>query len=299
MAKAIAFGFHGLKRKAHLPAIVAFAGLICVSPLSIWAQDVVRAQDLAVSTTADAAKLSSSPRPHLTVVEQGDLHMARRRYQAALEAYRQAELNNPEIWNKIGIASQQLFLLPEAKKSYEMSLKMNPKNADVLNNLGTVYYSMQQYSNAEKLYRKALKVRPKSALIYKNLGTDLLAANKFKKGWDCYQAALAIDPDVFERSNILRIGEPTPAQKRGAMSYYLAKSYVLAGMPDLAVNYLRMAIDEGFADRKKLMADKELASLHGVVSFEQLLSEQHMQPSSPGSSPSGSGTTGSGTTISR
>lgn len=299
MAKATAFGFYGLKRKAHLPAIVAFAGLICTFPASIQGQDVVRAQDLAASATADGAKLSPGSQPHLTAIELGDLHMARRRYQAALEAYRQADLNNPEIWNKIGIASQQLFLLPEAKKSYEMSLKMNPKNADVLNNLGTVYYSMQQYGNAEKLYRKALKVRPKSALIYKNLGTDLLAANKFKKGWDCYQTALAIDPDVFERTNILRIGEPTPAQKRGAMSYYLAKSYVLAGMPDLAVNYLRMAIDEGFADRKKIMADKELASLHGVTSFEQLLSEQRMQSSSPGSGSSGSGSSGAGTVVSR
>jgi tetratricopeptide (TPR) repeat protein len=167
--------------------------------------------------------------------------------------------------------------LQDAKKSYEMSLRKNPKNPDVLNNLGTVYYSLQQYGNAERLYRKALKIRPKSALIYKNLGTDLLAANKFKKGWDCYQAALAIDPEVFERINVLRIGEPTPAQKRGAMSFYLAKSYVLAGMPDLAVNYLRMAIDQGFADRKKIMADKELASLHGIMSFEQLLSEQRMQ----------------------
>jgi tetratricopeptide (TPR) repeat protein len=249
---------------------------------------------LADPATSATPKLFSGPQPQLTAIELGDLHMARRRYQAALEAYRQAELNNPGIWNKIGIASQQLFLLPEAKKSYEMSLKMDPKNADVLNNLGTVYYSMQQYGNAEKLYRKALKLHPKSALIYKNLGTDLLASNKFKKGWDCYQAALAIDPEIFERVNMLRIGEPTPAQKRGAMSYYLAKSYVLAGMPDLAVDYLRMAIDEGFADRKKIMADKELASLHGVLAFEQLLSEQRMQPNS-----STAGSSGAGAPVSR
>jgi tetratricopeptide (TPR) repeat protein len=203
--------------------------------------------------------------------------MARRRYQAALEAYHRAALNTSTIWNKIGIANQQMFLVQEAKKSYETSLKLDPKNPDVINNLGTVYYSMQQYGSAERLYRRALKLRPRSALIYKNLGTALLAENKFKKGWDCYQTALSIDPDIFEKESVLRIGEPTPTQKRGAMSYYLAKTYAQVGMTDLAVEYLRKAIDDGFTSRKKIMADKELASLHGLTAFEQLLSEQRSQ----------------------
>lgn len=276
MAKACS-GFRAFKRNVCVSTVVGCAGLIWTFPASLAAQSTVSAQELAAPAASRTTTSSSNALPHLTAVELGDLHMARKRYQAALEAYRQAPLDNPAIWNKIGIADQQMFLIQEAKKSYEMSLKMDPKNPDVLNNLGTIYYSMQQYSYAERLYRKALKMRPKSALIYKNLGTDLLAANKFKKGWDCYQAALAIDHDIFERTNILRIGEPTPTQKRGAMSYYLAKSYVLAGMTDLAVDYLRMAIDEGFADRKKIMADKELASLHGVTAFERLLSEQRMQ----------------------
>ena len=274
----VAFGFRTFRHNAVFPLIVACVGSICTFSASLAAQSTISAQELAApAISSNPTKASSGPLPQLSPVELGDLHMARKRYQAALEVYRQAPLNNPGIWNKIGIASQQLYLLQEAKKSYEMSLKMDSKNPDVLNNLGTVYYSLQQYGNAERLYRKALKIRPKSALIYKNLGTDLLAANKFKKGWDCYQAALAIDPEVFERTNVLRIGEPTPVQKRGAMSYYLAKSYVLAGMTDLAVDYLRMAIDQGFADRKKIMADKELASLHGVTAFERLLSEQRMQ----------------------
>jgi len=213
----------------------------------------------------------------LTAEEQGDLHMARRRYQAALEAYRKAPANSAAVWNKIGIAQQQLYLMADAKKSYEMSIRLNPHNSDVLNNLATIYYSMQEYGPAEKFYRKALKLKPKSALIYKNLGTDLLAANKYKKGWDCYQTALSLDPDIFERTSLLRIGEPTPTQKRGAMSYYLAKSYVMAGMNDLAVEYLRRAIDEGFTDRKKILADKEFASLHDVSSFQQLLAEQQLR----------------------
>jgi tetratricopeptide (TPR) repeat protein len=204
----------------------------------------------------------------------GDLHMARKRFQAAIEAFHQVPHPSAAVYNKIGMADQQMYMMDEAKKNYETSLKMNPKNPDVMNNLATVYYAQKEYSNAERFYRKGLKLNPKSAIIYKNLGTDLLAANKFKKGWECYQQALAIDPEVFERQNLYRIGEPTPTDKRGAINYYLAKSYARVGQADRAIGYLRMAIDEGFIDRKKLMVDREFASLHGISAFEQLLSEQ-------------------------
>jgi Tfp pilus assembly protein PilF len=203
--------------------------------------------------------------------------MVRKQYQAAIESYMQVSPKSASIWNKIGIANQQMFITEEAKKSYRIALKLDPKNPEVMNNLGSVYYSLKEYSYAEHLYRKALKINPKSALIYKNLGTDLLAEDKFKKGWECYQTALSMDPEIFERINQLRIGEPTPTQKRGAMNYYLAKSYARVGMPDLAVGYLRMAIDEGFTDRKKVLADKEFASLRGLSSFERLLAEQQVQ----------------------
>ena len=214
--------------------------------------------------------------PALTAEELGDLHMVRRRYQAAIEAYHQMPQPTAPILNKIGMANQQMFIMEEAKRSYDAALKMDPRNPDVLNNLGTVYYSMKQYGEAERYYRKALKYRPKSALVYKNLGTAQLAGDKFKKGWDSYQTALAIDPEIFERASLYRIGEPTPTQQRGAMNYFLAKSYVRAGMMERAVNYLRLAIDQGFTDRKKIMADKEFYALRGVSAFDQLLVEQRM-----------------------
>jgi len=217
------------------------------------------------------------PPPVLTPEESGDLLMAHKRYQAAIEIYMQAPVKTVSIWNKIGMAQQQMFSLADAKKSYETAFRMNNKSSDVLNNLGTVYFALKDYANAERFYRKAIKYNPKSALIYKNLGTDLLAENKFKKGWDSYQAALAIDPDVFERVNQYRIEEPTATGKRGAMNYYLAKTYAKAGNTDRAIDCLRRAINEGFTDRKRIMADTEFASLHGLYAFEELFVAQRGQ----------------------
>jgi tetratricopeptide (TPR) repeat protein len=207
----------------------------------------------------------------------GNLQLARRQYQAAIQIFMDMPNKTAVVWNKIGIAYQQLFMIDEAQKSYEKALKLAPKNSDILNNLGSIYYSRKEYSVAEHYYRKALKYEPKSALIYKNLGTDLMAADKFKKGWTCYQTAMEMDPEIFERANLLRIGEPTPTQQRGAMNYYLAMSYAKVGKLDLAVDYLRRAIDEGFTDRKKVLMEKDFASLRGSMAFDRLISEQQVQ----------------------
>jgi tetratricopeptide (TPR) repeat protein len=279
----VVYGFDNRRHVARVLVCVALLGVVGALTPGLSAQLAIPAQlpsiptHLQNSSSSTTAQTPIVPAEQLSPEERGDLHMARKSYQAALQDYRDVPDKTAAVWNKIGIASQQMFIMDDARKSYQMSLKLDPKNPDVINNLGTIYYSLKEYAIAEHLYRKALKIRPKSALIYKNLGTDLLAEDKFKKGWECYQSALAIDPEVFERINQLRIGEPTPTQKRGAMSYYLAKSYVRAGMTDRAVEYLRMAIDQGFTDRKKVMADKEFASLHGMAAYEQLLAEQRMQ----------------------
>jgi len=262
---------------AKLSSSTLFAALSFALVPVVPAQNAIPAQAPAIQSQSATTATASQPESSLAPEQLGDLQMVRKHYQAALAAYMQVPSKSAPIWNKIGIADQQMFMNDEAKKNYERALRMDPKNPDVMNNLATVYYSLKEYSYAEHMYRKALKYNPKSALFYKNLGTDLLAQDKFKKGWDCYQTALSIDPEIFERINELRIGEPTPTQKRGAMNYYLAKSYARVGMPDLAVGYLRMAIDEGFTDRKRVMADKEFASLHSVVAFQQLIAEQTIQ----------------------
>jgi tetratricopeptide (TPR) repeat protein len=228
------------------------------------------------STVVDISP-TRPPQTPMTAEESGDLQLARKHYQAAIQSYRQISTPTAITWNKIGMANQQMFNMPEAKKSYEAALRLSPKNADVINNLGTVYFAQRDYGAAERLYKRAIKANPKAPLIYKNLGTVMLAQDKFKKGWDYYQQALNLDPDVFEHESQFRIEEPTAAIKRGAMNYYLAKSYLRAGLPDKAVNYLRMAIDQGYTDRKKVFADTEFASLHDVQSFQQLIADQQLQ----------------------
>jgi tetratricopeptide (TPR) repeat protein len=200
--------------------------------------------------------------------------MGHQRYQAAIEAFKKAPPDSASALNKMGIAYQMMYNTDEATRCYQASLKINPRNASVLNNLGTVYDSLKQYGTAIRMYRKALKLDPKSALIEKNLGTSLLAQHNYKKGWAAYQQALVLDPQIFQSVASLKVDNPSSVQERGAMNYYMAKGCVRAGMNDQAIEYLRMALNEGFTSPKKIVADSEFASLRGVPAFNQLLAAQ-------------------------
>ena len=133
---------------------------------------------------------------------------------------------------------------------------------------------MKQYRNAEKMYRKALKIDPHSALILKNLGTNLLAQHKYEKGWQQYQPAIKYDPNIFQDKSRPRVENPASVSDRGAMNYYMARGCVRAGMPERAIRYLRMALNEGYTNPKKIIADEEFASLQGLPAFEELLASQ-------------------------
>ena len=146
-----------------------------------------------------------------------------------------------------------------------------------VNNLGTIYVSLKEYATAERTYKRALKLDPKSALIQKNLGTVLLAEHKYKKGWQAYQGALAIDPQIFENNSSVRVENPASVQDRGAMNYYMAKGCVKAGMNERAIEYLRMAMNEGFTNPKKIIADSEFAALRDDPAFQQMLAAQRIQ----------------------
>jgi tetratricopeptide (TPR) repeat protein len=174
----------------------------------------------------------------------------------------------------MGIAYQMMFNSKDATRCYKQSLQLDPNDPQVLNNLATVYASLKEYGQADHLYRKALKFDPRSALILKNFGTNLLAEHKYNKGWEVYQQALAIDPEIFSNHDTPSVDDPSSVQERGAMNYYMAAGCARAGYADCAVEYLRMALDEGFTTRKKVATDVEFASLRSNPAFKQLIEEQ-------------------------
>lgn len=218
---------------------------------------------------------AQTPRPPaapLNAEQRADILMARKMYREAIEVYEEGPLDSPVIWNKIGIAHHQMMQMNEAKKYYEKAIKLNPKYAEAINNLGTVYYAKKSYRRAIGQYIKALKLTPNAASIYSNLGTAQFARKKYEDASVSYQKALALDPEVFEhRSSYGTLLQERTVAEKARFHYYLAKTYANAGDVKRAIQYIRMALEEGFKERDKLMVEPDFAKLREMSEFKELM----------------------------
>jgi len=265
-------------------APVALLALVMASPHALASQASAQTPVPASAPTQPSAQApaqapaeSTTPAAPVTPPtpeELGDSLSGHQRYQAAIAAY--SKVNNPDaaVWNKMGIAYQMMFNLKDATRCYNASIKLDSRSATVLNNLATVYDSLKQYGIAERYYRKALKVDPRSALILRNLGSNQLAQHKYKKGWEAYQSALAIDPQIFQSHSGASVENPASTQERGAMHYYMARGCVSAGNLECAIQNLRLAINEGYTNPRKIATDSSFASLYELPAFQQMIAAQ-------------------------
>jgi tetratricopeptide (TPR) repeat protein len=224
-----------------------------------------------------AASAFAQEKPVLTPEIRGDIYMARKMYREAIDTFRE-EPENPVLLNKIGIAYHQMMQLDNARKSYELALKLKPDYVEVMNNLGTVYYARKSFRRAISWYKKALKVapqEPKSASIYMNLGTAYFARKQYAQAIETYQTAMKIDPEVFERhGNVGVILEERSVQERAKYHFYLAKLYAKGGRNDLALQYLRKSLEEGFKEKNKLEDEADFNALRQLPEFKELLAKE-------------------------
>jgi tetratricopeptide (TPR) repeat protein len=226
-------------------------------------------------TVAPAREEGQTPGKALSPEDRGDVFMARKMYREAIEAYGQGPKDNPVLWNKAGIAWHQLSQLDKAKANYEHALKLRPRYAEAQNNLGTIYYANKSYRRAIGAYRKALRIMPQSASFHMNLGMAYFARKQEKEAMAEYQAALQIDPDVFENRGLFGVVlEDRSVGDRAKYHYYLAKLYAKASRNDLAIQYLKKALEEGFHDKKKLEQDPEFQAMRDLPEFKELLASE-------------------------
>lgn len=214
---------------------------------------------------------AQSPAPvKLSPEDRGDLYMVRKMYREAIEAYRSAG-NTAVLWNKIGIAYHQLGELAAARKSYDRAIKLDKRFADAINNEGTVFYAQKKYRTAVVRYKKALSISPNSAAFWSNLGTAYYARKNFEEMAKAYSRALELNPEIFEsRGSVGTRVQERNVEDKARYHYELARMYANAGKNELALQYLRKALEEGFKQKEKLQS-KEFAALRETQEFKDLM----------------------------
>ena len=225
-------------------------------------------------TKAPVAAPPQAPKVPLSPEMRGDIFMARKMYREAIETFREGPPKDPVLANKIGIAYHQMMQLDNALKSYQMALRLKPDYLEAMNNLGTVYYARKSHRRAINWYQRALKLAPnesRSASIYMNLGTAYFARKQYEEATKSFQTALRLDPDVFERHGSFGVMlEERSVEDRAKFHFYMAKLYAKGGRNDLALQYLRKALEEGFRE-KKLGEEPEFAAMKELPEFKELL----------------------------
>jgi tetratricopeptide (TPR) repeat protein len=214
-------------------------------------------------------------KPQITPELRGDIFMAKKQYREAVDAFHEGPLKDPVLWNKMGIAYHQMLQFDSALKSYQEAVHLKKDYLEAINNIGTIYYARKNYRRSISYYQRAIKFAPqqgRSASIYSNLGTSLFARKQYKAAADAFQTALTLDPDVFEhRGSVGVMLEERNVEERAKYHYYVAKLYAKNGRNELALQYLRKALEEGFKERKQLEKDPEFATLRELQEFKDLL----------------------------
>jgi len=107
----------------------------------------------------------------------------------------QAQLNNPEILNNVGVALRKTGRSEEAATRFRQALAINPAYPEALVNLGSVLLSEKKLEEAAACFYEALRLRAGDPEALYCLGSALHEQGKPEAAVDCYAKALQTRPN--------------------------------------------------------------------------------------------------------
>jgi tetratricopeptide (TPR) repeat protein len=106
-----------------------------------------------------------------------------------------------------------------------------------------------------------------------NLGMAWFARKNYERANASFQTALRLDPDVFEgRGAVGEILAERSVEERARFHFNMAKLYARQGRNELAIQYLRKSLEEGYKDGKAPWSDDaDFNALRQMSEFQQLI----------------------------
>lgn len=119
----------------------------------------------------------------------------------ALVCFKESIARNPNYaaaHYNIGTIYLNKQMLPEAKRSLERAVELDPLDADALTNLGAVAGQEKDYDTAYRYFEQALRVRPNHLLALQNLVMLDRWKGQLDKAQQALENAIAVDPNDGE-----------------------------------------------------------------------------------------------------
>jgi tetratricopeptide (TPR) repeat protein len=245
----------------------------------------LRAQSPQSQETNPAIPRVPPPSANLSVQEleeEGDALRAQKDYLDAMDYYQAAMKKSPSavLHNKVGVCLIQLSRFRDAKKAFEVALKLDNKYPEAHNNLGVTYYEVKRYGSAVKEYKRAIKLRDENASFHVNLGSAYFSRQDYDDAAREFNRALQIDPRVFEPqpSGGVSVKLATSGD-RAFFHYTLAKMYASRGDLERCQLYLSKANEEGYPYIKDALKDSKFAKVRQDPNFVSFV--RSLKPPSP------------------
>ena len=253
---------------------------LCLAVTVLLASPNLYAQIELVQITPPPLRRAEPPAPNASADEldaRGDQLRGQKAYLDALDYYRAALAKKPSasLYNKAGVTELELRRDKESTKDFERAVKLDRLSADALNNLGVAWYLQQKYAKAIKQYEKAIKLKEDVASFYNNLGAAYYGKKEWEKATAAYGRALQLDPEIFERTSRTGVTAQLPSpEERARFEYLIAKLYARHGDSDHALQYLRRALEEGYAGIDDVYKDSDFEGLRKDTRFAQLMASK-------------------------
>ena len=121
----------------------------------------------------------------------------RQDWQGMLDWCRKWTKSEPETaqsWCNLGLAYFYLKRYNEAIEAYRQALRINPEFAEVWYNLGLTYGNLDRYNDAIEAYRQALRINPELAIAWYNLGGIYYLSGNRAAALEAVQKLRRLDP---------------------------------------------------------------------------------------------------------
>lgn len=248
-------------------AVVAFLVLLLTCSLGLGAQEM----DGAPALHPGGSEMS----PALDPGQRADLFILHKQYQQAVDFLQQtiqAGDRSAALYNRLGIAEEEMGSLKPAEKAYKQAIRRDSRKPEYYNNLGTVYYGQHKWGKALKWYKKALQRSHSYASFYVNAGMAEFARRHYEPANWYFRKALLLDPNaMFPEASGGTVVQNLDHEDPARFHFDLARLFCSMGKLEDAMHQFRMALELHYRHIGDVYRDKAFAPLRNRPDFVAIM----------------------------